>query len=189
MIDDNPYSPPKSEDFRLPENNYQPTKGQRITRIIMCFVLMWLIFIIIFIVSGGLGNISEWVFTAKEMPFETLLVVFHLSIRFLVSLAIPLLIFSILNEYLTILSKSNFWYLFIYILVNAILISLSVFFFDFILDKFFSWRKWLVITFHFEFSFYNLNSLFSIWYITIFIVELILNIHYKYYAKKSFQVA
>ena len=35
MIDNNPYSPPKSEDFRLPENNYQPTKGQKIRHILL----------------------------------------------------------------------------------------------------------------------------------------------------------
>ena len=35
LTNENPYSPPKSADFRLPENNYQLTKGQKIRHILL----------------------------------------------------------------------------------------------------------------------------------------------------------
>ena len=45
--EENPYAPPKSTDFRLPEQEFKPTKGQKIARIVLGTLLVPLLMIIV----------------------------------------------------------------------------------------------------------------------------------------------
>ena len=51
--EENPYAPPKSADFRLPEQGFLPTKGQRITRIVLGTLLVPLLMVVeLFLIVG-----------------------------------------------------------------------------------------------------------------------------------------
>ncbi|MBO4575685.1 MAG: hypothetical protein J5680_01100 [Neisseriaceae bacterium] len=51
--EENPYAPPKSTDFRLPEQSFLPTKGQRITRIVLGTLLVPLLMVVeLFLIVG-----------------------------------------------------------------------------------------------------------------------------------------
>ena len=176
LMEDNPYSPPKPTDFRLPENHYQPTKGQRISRIILC-VLCMSVFFSLFCFGALLIMIEPDFFSSlneiKDEPM-ILIVVPIVCIRFIIPAIIPIIVFSIFNTYHTPKNKI------IYKLLSAVLLTMSMCFLDYLIFTDDSWFR------DFNFHEFKILMLFLIgWILTTSLAVILFNPYYK----KSFQAA
>ena len=191
LINETPYSPPKSTDFRQPENNYQPTKGQRIARIILgVFLISFSIsfFQLIFILIKNY-SFQEVLREFKEYPSVIAVLFFGFSLLYI----IPSIIFSSFTEYYFLKIKSKICY----IIVSSFLIYIgvtSILIFNFILfnNQSFNMQSYFnsVIV-----SLKDKKILFAYFYsilvigIALWIYLFVFEKHRKYYAKKSIQAA
>lgn len=131
LTNENPYSPPKSADFRQPENNYQPIKGQRIRHILLGALSFSFL-------SSTLMTIT----TAINMFFDgdELQIIYFIPIfiiMFLIAFIVGI-VFSIYNEYHIKKIKNKYIYSLVCGFVIYISLTLTVGFcvFFFVVDSF-----------------------------------------------------
>lgn len=176
LMEDNPYSPPKSTDFRLPENHYQPTKGQRISRIILCVLCMSVFFSLfcVVVVIQPFSFLNDIIKDNSINPITGVIMVSLASIRFIIPAIIPIIVFSIFNTYHTPKNKI------IYKLLSAVLLTMSMCFLDYLIFTDDSWFR------DFNFHEFKILMLFLIgWILTTSLAVILFNPYYK----KSFQAA
>ena len=160
--EENPYAPPKSSDFRLPENAYQPTKGQKIARIVLGTLLVPLLMFLFAMLLGvdyrRTLDISFFVIVLVDFYFMTIVQCFLFSWA--------------LEKYCPSIEKKIIC-VFIFSMIIAIMIPFLVIdlsnpapaFFHMMIGSFMTALPATIIT------------------------ALLLHAHYQYYKKKYFQAA
>lgn len=202
LINENPYSPPKSEDFRQPENsNYQPTKGQRIGRIVLSSIVFALSELVAYFVISLIAVIIFFVF--KKIDFSTVILVLSqlnssynilnkmfiiYGIMFLVVILFGIVFFIFTEYYYFQKMKNKYVYIikssFLFIMLEFIIFMpiISVFYyhsFDFSL-----YLNRIIEKDLYKLILTVLSVNIALW-ISLFVFEK----HRKYYAKKSIQAA
>ena len=167
--EENPYAPPQSSDFRLPENAYQPTKGQKIARIVFGTLLVpLLIVIVLFLFAMLLGvDYRQTLYISFFLFFVVVLVgIYFMTIvqSFLFSLT--------LEKYCSTIGKKIICS-FIFAIIIAITAPLLV--------------MWLSNPTH-TFLHMAIGTFMGSLPATM-ITALLLHAHYQYYKKKYFQAA
>ena len=166
MTEENPYAPPKSIDFRLPEQDYQPTKGQKIMRVILGTLCVPLLMAVIEV--GVLIGVSL-VVNYQLRFFITFIAIF---VGLYVISIVPNIIFAwVLEKYCPTVGKKIICAVIFSIIIATTVGLISLFLPD-------------------EHSFFAamMGTLIAALPATI-ITALILNAHYKYYKRKYFQAA
>lgn len=163
--EENPYAPPKSTDFRLPEQTYQPSKGQKITRIVLGTLLVPLLMVIILFMV--IGNEYREIL---NIPFFLLFLIIWISMN-IFTIVQSFLFSFVLEKYCpSILKKMLCAFLF------TILIVITV--------------PFIIATISPNHSFlYMTIGAFMATLPATMITALILHAHHKYYEKKYFQAA
>lgn len=126
LINENRYAPPKSADFRLPENNYQPTKGQKIRHILLGALYFSLLSSLLGCIVGAINMF----FSGKEIQIIYFIPIF--IVMFLFSFIIGL-IFCIYNEHHIKKVKNKYIYSlvssFVILVIQSIIIIFGILFF------------------------------------------------------------
>lgn len=187
MIDENPYSPPKSEDFRLPKSAYQPSKKQRMARVIIGISILSLLLALFNYIS----YLIEILITGKKIE----LIRFLISIGTFVISIIPSLFFSIFTEYHIEKIKNKkyyvlFWAFSIIIFSWIIIVLIGLVYYN---DRLLSLSDYLGYLIGFVKGIHNNVSLSDFLYsiilyiIAVWITLVVLNKHRQYYKKKNFR--
>lgn len=187
MIDENPYSPPKSEVFRLPKSAYQPSKKQRMARVIIGILILSLLLALFNYIS----YLIEILITGKKIE----LIRFLISIGTFVISIIPSLFFSIFTEYHIEKIKNKkyyvlFWAFSIIIFSWIIIVLIGLVYYN---DRLLSLSAYLGYLIGFVKGIHNNVSLSDFLYsiilyiIAVWITLVVLNKHRQYYKKKNFR--
>ncbi|MBQ9683625.1 MAG: hypothetical protein IJV35_10215 [Neisseriaceae bacterium] len=161
MIDENPYAPPKSTYYMQPEQDYQPTKGQKIMRIILGTLCVPLL---VGLLNGMTKTLLNSNFTLQSFLLDFIVVY--------VVLIVPNIIFAwVLEKYCPTIGKKIICS-FIFSIIISIMIALIAIFLPAEYELFSVVMYYLIISLP-----------------ATIITALILNAHYKYYKRKYFQAA
>lgn len=161
MIDENPYAPPKSIYYMQPEQDYQPTKGQKIMRIILGTLCVPLL---VGLLNGMTKTLLNSNFTLQSFLLDFIVVY--------VVLIVPNIIFAwVLEKYCPTIGKKIICS-FIFSIIISIMIALIAIFLPAEYELFSVVMYYLIISLP-----------------ATIITALILNAHYKYYKRKYFQAA
>ncbi|MBQ9259445.1 MAG: hypothetical protein IJ187_06300 [Neisseriaceae bacterium] len=161
MTDENPYAPPKSTYYMQPEQDYQPTKGQKIMRIILGTLCVPLL---VGLLNGMTKTLLNSNFTLQSFLLDFIVVY--------VVLIVPNIIFAwVLEKYCPTIGKKIICS-FIFSIIISIMIALIAIFLPAEYELFSVVMYYLIISLP-----------------ATIITALILNAHYKYYKRKYFQAA
>ena len=143
-MDENPYAPPLSADFRQPENNpnYQPTKKQRVARIALSAFVFALS---IALVSGVFILVRLiWKYPDFLQQIDALIMLVLLCIAIFLGMAILGSIFFIFTEYRFNKMKNKYIYILssacIFYILFIFILTISFFIFD---NKPFNFNRYL----------------------------------------------
>ncbi|MBR3482737.1 MAG: hypothetical protein IKH45_07665 [Neisseriaceae bacterium] len=166
MTDENPYAPPKSTYYMQPEQDYQPTKGQKIMRIILGTLCVPLLMTIIEI------GVMIWVSFVVNYQLRFFITFMTIFIGLYIISIVPNVIFTwILEKYCPTIGKKIIC-AFIFSIIIAVTVGLIAIFLP---D---------------EHSFFAaMMGTFMAALPATIITALILNAHYKYDKRKYFQAA
>ena len=161
MTDENPYAPPNSTYYMQPEQDYQPTKGQKIMRIILGTLCVPLL---VGLLNGMTKTLLNSNFTLQSFLLDFIVVY--------VVLIVPNIIFAwVLEKYCPTIGKKIICS-FIFSIIISIMIALIAIFLPAEYELFSVVMYYLIISLP-----------------ATIITALILNAHYKYYKRKYFQAA
>ena len=169
MTDENPYAPPKSSDFRLPENAYQPTKGQKIARIVLGTLFVPLLMVVMIFLFARLLGVDYR--QTLDISFFLFFVIVLVGFYFM-SIVQSFLFSLTLEKYCPNIGKKI-----ICVFIFSMIIAITIPFFVI----------WLSNPTH---SFFHMmiGSFMTALPATM-ITALLLHIHRKYYEKQYFQAA
>lgn len=159
MTDENPYAPPKSTYYMQPEQDYQPTKGQKIMRIILGTLCVPLL---VGLLNGMTKTLLNSNFTLQSFLLDFIVVY--------VVLIVPNIIFAwVLEKYCPTIGKKIICS-FIFSIIISIMIALIAIFLPAEYELFSVVMYYLIISLP-----------------ATIITALILNAHHKYDKRKYFQ--